>query len=1156
MKALKITLKIFLWLIITIILLVTIVLTGVVWILTPSHLTPLVEEQAANYINADIKIGKVELTIWKTFPYATLDVDSLTLVSHNFDKLPADSLKKLPEQRDSLVSFDKFHIDINLLNIIAGDVVMRDIIVQGPKVNLVAFNDSIVNYDIVKPQPPKEEEEESKLPHIEFSSIEFSDCKGIRYFDAKSDIDANLNLKAFQFSISEKDKALLILNAFVGAKLGGKLYADDFPVNINTDLKWQPDSMLSVSSKRCLLEVGEVPINITFDADFNNPPTIKSASVDLKDIDLFTFAKYLPQEFSQYADDFESDIAPSISASLQKPYVLTDSILPFVKLKYDVPSCYLKYKPIAKHCIDKLELHGSCNVNGKKLDATVVNLDVLKLQAHRVDLNTKAKIITPISDPHLIGDLDCKVDIPSLITALAIPLDYSITGNANAKTQFNVRLSDVLTSKYTNVAIHGDVHVSNLTVQNAADSIYVYANTADIALGSKETFTTAENKTIGNLLKASVRVDSLKALVKGADAVLRKGVIALGARSEILAFSKAKKFVPLGGKVMAEKLRFIDLDSTRISVRDFDASVRMYKPVEAEPPVLSSCIKAARLRYADHTLRASIRNGDIDIVLKPHLRRQRVRLSMDSLRAANPGKTDEEIIATLPTDQQERMRRRLARNDSTKRRRGGENMDLSIDTASQGLFRKWDLSGSILAERGRISTPYFPLRNVLHNLDMTLCNDSVIVNHARLQSGRSSLVVSGGIRNIRTTVLGRNRVPLNIRFEIESDTLDINQLMAALYAGEEFRKQYGDNALDTSDDVEIEFANPQGETVFSAFVVPINIDADIDFNAKYAKYTSLELSNMRGCLAMKDGVVRFSDIHTDSNVGNLDFNALYAARSKQRIRCMFELGLNDIRIDQLIDLIPDVDSIMPMLNSMEGRVMANIVASAKLDSLMNVELPSLKAELKIHGDSLILLDSETFATIAKYARFKNRNRNLIDQMSVEAAIQNSQLEVYPFLFEMDRYRFGVMGYNDLNLNLNYHISVLKSPIPFKFGVNVSGTPEKLKIRLGKAKFKDGMVGTSQMINTNQTINLREQIHRIFNRGYQAAANYELDVRRRQKQSEEDDKLTAEDSLQMQKAGLIEAPTLTPQQRKEQEKAERKAKKDAEKREKALRKKDD
>ena len=39
------------------------------------------------------------------------------------------------------------------------------------------------------------------------------------------------------------------------------------------------------------------------------------------------------------------------------------------------------------------------------------------------------------------------------------------------------------------------------------------------------------------------------------------------------------------------------------------------------------------------------------------------------------------------------------------------------------------------------------------------------------------------------------------------------------------------------------------------------------------------------------------------------------------------------------------------------------------------------------------------------------------------------------------------------MSFDYHISVLKSPIPFRLGVNIFGTLDKFKFRIGRARYK-------------------------------------------------------------------------------------------------------
>ena len=166
----------------------------------------------------------------------------------------------------------------------------------------------------------------------------------------------------------------------------------------------------------------------------------------------------------------------------------------------------------------------------------------------------------------------------------------------------------------------------------------------------------------------------------------------------------------------------------------------------------------------------------------------------------------------------------------------------------------------------------------------------------------------------------------------------------------------------------------------------------------------------------------------------MSLTALYATRSRDDIVTGFDRQLRRVQVERLISLMPSVDSLLPMLRSFEGMVDCTIAATAAVDTMMNIELPTLNAACSIRGENLVLLDGETFTEISKMLRFKNRERNLIDRISVDLLVHDNRIELFPFIVEMDRYKAAVSGVQRLDMSFDYHISVLKSPIPFRLGV--------------------------------------------------------------------------------------------------------------------------
>lgn len=98
---------------------------------------------------------------------------------------------------------------------------------------------------------------------------------------------------------------------------------------------------------------------------------------------------------------------------------------------------------------------------------------------------------------------------------------------------------------------------------------------------------------------------------------------------------------------------------------------------------------------------------------------------------------------------------------------------------------------------------------------------------------------------------------------------------------------------------------------------------------------------------------------------------------------------------------------------------------------MSIRIPTLRPAIHIKGDSLVLMDGESFAEISKI--------------------------------------------------LLFNISTLKFPLPFKAGVNITGNLDKMKFRLGKAKYKNAITPTEVHKVDSTRMNMGNEIVNRFRR---------------------------------------------------------------------------
>ena len=355
-------------------------------------------------------------------------------------------------------------------------------------------------------------------------------------------------------------------------------------------------------------------------------------------------------------------------------------------------------------------------------------------------------------------------------------------------------------------------------------------------------------------------------------------------------------------------------------------------------------------------------------------------------------------------------------------------ISISLSDAIRKYFREWDVDGKLDVGTGSIRMPAFPLRTTLANVSGTIDNDTLDLRQITLTAGASDVSARARLTGLRRAVLGRGRSRLKLKADVSSNHLDVNELLRA-YA---YYSTY--EAKDTLEAVRL----PDTVAKSKLLVIPSNLEVDFSLEANSILYDSLEVSWAAADVAMRDRTVQITNALAATNMGDMYFEGFYSTRSKEDIKAGFDLNLVDITAEKVITLFPAVDTILPMLTSFAGDLDCELAATTNIDTCMNLILPSIDGVMRISGKDLNLKDSEEFSRLAGKLMFKDRSKAHIDNMSVTGIVQDNTLEVFPFVLDVDRYLLAASGRQHLEQDFRYHISVIKSPLILKFGVDAWG----------------------------------------------------------------------------------------------------------------------
>ena len=1071
---------------------VLLALVGVSVYLTPERLTGLVNKYAGEYfVNADFKIERAELTVWRTFPHAEIDVDRLTLVNTH---------PSVPAEGDTVASVERFHGRINLAALLIGRISVSRVDIDRPCATLWMGPDSLSNLDIFPPSKPEEKTDEPlSLPSIRLDRFRISGDARFRYISVADSIDADVTVRATELDATDGvQQYLLTTEATAGAV---PLLPERLQVGIDGGIGWNPSSPLEIALDRFKLNVDSLHTVTSADLDLTDGVLLKSLVFELKPLPLRRVSELVEQ-----LPELKTPAAVAVTAELSAPYrynpdtlLLPDltAVIRIDESPLSIPAYHLD--------LTKIKVEAEARISSEGLDRSKILLHGLRVAFPASDFSLTGSADNLQTDPRVEGCFKGTVDFNNLDRRLWRMLGMRLRGLLDADIDFSLSLSDLTLNTFHRAKLEGQADLHNFVALMPADSLAAWTRHARLDFGSSNRV-----RGLDSLLTAGLSFDTARVWTAGLQAELSQLKLNIGVENTAQTVDTTT-VTPMGGHIELKTARCLLGDSSRAVIRGVRGSTFLtrYKG-DGKKPLFAAKAGVERMVYADAASRISISGAEV--TTKAHLTQSR------RARRTPPTAADSARLRHL--------RDSLLMSD-----RGHERVDFGVDRSLVRLLKQWDLRGSVKARRAGMSTPVFPLRMRLSALDFGFNPDSLMLRSVGLKAGRSDFALNGIIRNMQKS-LGRKRgQPLIVNLNLKSDTINVNQIVQAAFRGAAWQATADTVAvtadvLDLSDDAADIQAEENATDEMRAIVVPMNIDATFAFNAKNIVYSNVLLHDFSGEVIVADGAAQLSDLQAHTDIGSAGANLIYYAPTVDDVDIGLSVELNRFHIDKVTEIIPALDTILPLLRDLGGVIDVNIGATTRTDSMLKIDFPSLRAMVNLSGDSLRVLDEKTFKTVSKWLLFHDKKKNLIDHMEVELAIEDNMLEIYPFMFDFDRYRIGVMGHNDLNMNMDYHVSILKSPIPFKFGINIRGNADKLRIRPGLARVKEKMVGQSTKLADTLRVNLAKEIKSAIKRGANAARIAPMEVRRPEKVesvNEQTDTLSHADSLYFIQHGLIEAP---------------------------------
>lgn len=976
---------------------------AVAMVTSSGRLTKMVKKYAPEFITCEMELGKADLTLFKTFPNVGIDIENVALINPMAGS-PSDTLANI-NNLIVVVDAKKFLKE--------KEIVVRRCILEDAFVNL--YTDSIGNnnFDV-------------------FKSKETSDTTST--FDYLVDIE-EVRLKNSALIYTDDRNGMMAQAQGLNLDLKGKMEDKDIDADLTLDAE---DLRLKMKA----IQLATKSLDLDFDGDIANMDKIEGVlKLNTPDISLNLNEPYLendtlnlnlPLQFSlkdmkghldkaqiglnRYLFDVDGDVEIAdnkdinLDLALNTNALVIEDVLTYLPEKVQQKLSSIEYT--GKATLSDVEVKGTFNdslmplikarvvtdnvtVNVKQLPYpfTEVNLD-----GHLdLDLNTEANSFT-------VNNVKAKFNRSSF-TAEGLVDDLLGDIGLKLKVKGDVPLTDIKGFLPKKMKLNGRTNLdlaTNFTVDQLMKSLDDYNLNRLKANGTLKIKDFAFDMDTINVTSPLLNVGlTLPASAKGKG---RKGAYVSLASQTLQA--KA-------GKGIQADMKSPDI---KLSADNFKGSF--------EKMLLDAALNFSKLDVVYEDVTAHIDAPALTFVTTPekNAKRLNARITLDG----------KDIVAKKGKD--------FALNSNTLK----VNASVNENKKKTDFLNRWNPSADFTLGNAVVQVDGIDEDIKISNIDFLFNSHELDFKKSTFRLGKSDFSLQGSVIGIKEWVEDHKNL-MKGEMQLTSNYADINEILD-LTSG----LGHSDAEPSVPEPVEgVEATETKGD---DPFMVPEGIDFNFVLNTKKALYDNFDLNNLNGTMTVKDGTLILREIGFTNKAAEMQLTALYQSPRKNNLYLAMDFHLLRVQINDLLTMIPYIDTLVPMLKTFDGQAEFHIGAETRLTSNYQPKISTFRAAADIEGKNLTVKDKFTFTKITDMLDISTNGQYRVDSLDVQLTAFKDEIDLWPSQIAIGKYKVTVDGRMKLDKNGEYHLSVTQSPLPVRLGLMISGPLNNLEYKLEGCKY--------------------------------------------------------------------------------------------------------
>lgn len=721
----------------------------------------------------------------------------------------------------------------------------------------------------------------------------------------------------------------------------------------------------------------------------------------------------LPERFASMVPK-DIDIAGNLDVTAHVYGTYAEKQMPVVDAQVALSDGTAKYKPLP-YTITALASNVDAHIDLNHSSRCKASVKSLSARTKNSRVSAKGTVSELLADMLLDIQINLDANLPDF--AYFMPENLKTDGTAKGKVNMKIRMSDLSDMKLEKGTFSGDIALAGLNV--AMDSMTVVLPKTDLTFKIPNTKPSWKKL---NWLDATFRLDKVDFADPGI------GTVNLGASKLRVELGNVLTTMPVlyaNIDLQSEQRLVVDMDTISVDIKA--PHVTAYTEYDTKDttriPVFNTKIAYSDLKCRYNNIHAHMRQSELEAKLTGGNRlRSTPSLSASIKSQAFTANAGEDI--------------KLDTKNFTIKAKARYN------NRGDNLLLKWNPVLNFDMHNAEVDWVEFPQHISVPQMTFDYSNHDFKIATSQIKLGKSDFSLNGEVHNISKWLQKRDTLVGELNFV--SEYTDINQLMELFSAETGSEEVVDSTAVAAAADVPADSAKDSGP-----FLVPQMVDIVLNTHIKEAKWFNETAYNLGGRVYVRNNTLVLEEMGFVCNAAKLQLTAMYRTPRRNHIYLGLDYHMLDVDIEALIKLIPQLDTMVPMLKSFKGDAEFHLAAETYLNQNYEIKPSTIRGACSLFGKDLVVMDTETFDKISKILLFKKKTENKVDSISAELTLYKKEIDVYPFCVSIDNYMAALGGRHNLDMSFNYHVNLLS---PFYIGVDVTGTLDDLKIKPAKCVY--------------------------------------------------------------------------------------------------------